>query len=70
MTDVEIAIQASIAAGEALKGKTLTPSDVDVIRQYAALSYSLIGNQKKLLLAVLESHERLRVEKLLVALVP
>jgi len=66
MTDIECAIYASIAAERALKGETLSSSDVEVMRRYAETTTALTGNQRRVFIAVLESHERLRVEKLLV----
>jgi len=69
MTDTEIAIMASIAAENVIKGATLTPTDVEVMLAYVNKSNQLTANQKRVWRAVLESHERLRVEKLLVNLI-
>ena len=69
MTDTEVAIMASIAAENVIKGATLTPSDVEVMLAYVTRTQSLTANQKRVWKAVLESHERLRVEKLLVRIV-
>ena len=53
----------------AIKGHTLTPTDVEVMLAYVNKADSLTANQKRVWRAVLESHERLRVEKLLVNLI-
>lgn len=65
MTDTEVAIMASIAAENVLRGATLTPSDVEVMLAYVNKANSLSANQKRVWKAVLESHERLRTERII-----
>lgn len=70
MTKTEIAILASIAANDVhMEGRTLLPTDVEVMKLYVANEPSLTAYQKRVWTAALESHERLRVEKLLVRIV-